>query len=60
LNTILLCAGDPVQYPEALDVAVVLPELMHAFRGEFQAAIVDKSDGSGQYRHGLDSIAGRP
>jgi hydrogenase-1 operon protein HyaE len=43
LNAILLCAGDPVQYPETLDIAVVLPELMQAFRGEFQAAIIDKA-----------------
>lgn len=26
-NQVLLLAGDPVRYPEALDVAVVLPEL---------------------------------
>ena len=55
LNTILLCAGDPVQYPEALDVVVVLSELMHAFRGEFQAAIVDKSmEASVQARFGFN------
>ncbi len=33
------CAGDPVQYPECLDVAVVLPELLRAFPGRFRAGI---------------------
>jgi len=55
LNTLLLCAGDPTQYPEALDVAVVLPELVQAFRGEFQAAVVDPSlERSMQTRYGFN------
>jgi hydrogenase-1 operon protein HyaE len=32
-NKVLFCGGDPVQYPECLDVAVVLPELERAFPG---------------------------
>lgn len=55
LNTLLLCAGDPTQYPEALDIAVVLPELVQAFRGEFQAAVVDPSlERSMQTRYGFN------
>jgi hydrogenase-1 operon protein HyaE len=37
---LLFLAGDPVKYPEALDVAVVLPELIKHFRGRFGAALV--------------------
>jgi hydrogenase-1 operon protein HyaE len=37
---LLFIAGDPVKYPEALDVAVVLPELLRTFRGRFGAALV--------------------
>ncbi len=36
----LFFAGDPQRYPESLDVAVVLPELVHAFDGAFQAVVV--------------------
>lgn len=32
-DAVLFCAGDPVQYPECLDVAVVLPEILRAFPG---------------------------
>lgn len=39
-DAILFCAGDPVQHPECLDVAVVLPELLRAFPGHFRAGIV--------------------
>lgn len=38
-DAVLFCAGDPVQYPECLDVAVVLPELLRAFPGRFRAAV---------------------
>ena len=38
-DAVLLCAGDPVQHPECLDVAVVLPELLRAFPGRFRAAV---------------------
>lgn len=36
----LLFAGDPVRFPEALDVAVVLPELRAAFAGRFDIGVV--------------------
>ncbi len=39
---VLFCAGDPLQYPECLDVAVVLPELMRAFAGRFRAAVASR------------------
>lgn len=32
-DAVLLFAGDPVRFPEGLDVAVVLPELRSAFAG---------------------------
>jgi hydrogenase-1 operon protein HyaE len=39
-HNLLFLAGDPVKYPEALDVAVVLPQLLRAFPGRLHAAIV--------------------
>ena len=39
-HSLLFLAGDPVKYPEALDVAVILPELIRAFAGRFQAAVI--------------------
>lgn len=38
-DAVLFCTGDPVQHPECLDVAVVLPELLRAFPGRFHAAV---------------------
>jgi len=37
---VLLFAGDPVRWPEAADVAVVLPELIEAFQGRLQGAVI--------------------
>lgn len=37
---VLLFAGDPVRWPEATDVAVVLPELIEAFQGRLQGAMI--------------------
>ncbi|MEA1051564.1 hypothetical protein U5801_17385 [Lamprobacter modestohalophilus] len=37
---LLFVAGDPAKYPEALDVAVILPELIRAFAGRFDAALI--------------------
>ena len=37
---VLLFAGDPVRWPEAADVVVVLPELIEAFQGRLQGAVV--------------------
>lgn len=39
-HNLLFLASDPVQVPEALDVAVVLPELLRAFPGQLHAALV--------------------
>jgi hydrogenase-1 operon protein HyaE len=41
-DSVLFCAGDPVQYPECLDVAVVLPELMRSFPGRFRVALASR------------------
>jgi hydrogenase-1 operon protein HyaE len=37
---VLLFAGDAVRWPEAADVAVVLPELIEAFQGRLQGAVI--------------------
>jgi hydrogenase-1 operon protein HyaE len=37
---VLLFAGDPVRWPEATDVAVVLPELVEAFQGRIDGAVI--------------------
>lgn len=39
---VLLFGGDPVRFPEALDVAVVLPELRAAFDGRFDIGVVPR------------------
>lgn len=39
-DRVVLLAGDPVQFPEGLDVAVVLPELQRSLPGRFQVAVV--------------------
>lgn len=38
----LLFGGDPVRFPEALDVAVVLPELRAALGGRFDIGVVPR------------------
>jgi hydrogenase-1 operon protein HyaE len=43
---VLLSAGDPNRFPEAIDVAVVLPELIAAFGGRLRGAIIARSDES--------------
>jgi len=37
---VLLFAGDPLRWPEAADVTVVLPELIEAFQGRLQGAVI--------------------
>ncbi|MGQ0682330.1 hydrogenase accessory protein [Bradyrhizobium sp.] len=37
---VLLSAGDPARWPEAIDVAVVLPELIDAFGGRLRGAVI--------------------
>lgn len=41
-DRVVLLAGDPVRFPEGVDVAAVLPELMKAFPGRFQVAVVPR------------------
>ena len=54
-DTVLFCAGDPLLYPECLDVAVVLPELMRAFSGRFRAAVVGRElEAALQTRYGFN------
>lgn len=45
-DRVVLLAGDPVRFPEGVDVAAVLPELMKAFPGRFAVAVVpqDRED----------------
>lgn len=42
--TVLLLPGDPVRFPEGLDVAVVLPELRRAVRQAFRIGVVTPAD----------------
>ncbi len=37
---LILFAGDPIRWPEANDVAAILPELIKAFPGEVRGAVV--------------------
>ncbi len=37
---VLLSAGDPSRFPEALDVAIVLPELITAFQKRLRGAVI--------------------
>lgn len=37
---VLLSAGDPARFPEALDVGIVLPELITAFQERLQGAVI--------------------
>lgn len=41
-TVVLFFCNDPVQFPESHDVAVILPELVKAFSGRLQAAIIAK------------------
>lgn len=41
---VLFFSGDPVRFPEGLDVAVVLPELHRAFCGCFAIGVVERDD----------------
>lgn len=38
-EVVLFCGGDPLQHPECLDVAVVLPELHRLFAGRCRIAV---------------------
>ncbi|MDZ7858320.1 hydrogenase [Sphaerotilus sp.] len=49
-DRVLLLGGDPVRFPEALDAAVVLPELQRAHAGRFQIALGAREDEEGLAR----------
>lgn len=42
-NVVLFFCNDPVMFPESHDVAVILPELLKAFAGRLQGAVIAKS-----------------
>lgn len=42
-DCVLFIAGDPVRFPECLDVAVVLPELQRAFDNRFRIAVAERA-----------------
>jgi hydrogenase-1 operon protein HyaE len=50
-DRVVLFAGDPVRFPEGMDVAVVLPELQKIFPGRFVIGVV--------HRHLEDALARR-
>jgi hydrogenase-1 operon protein HyaE len=50
-DRVLFLSGDPVQFPEGLDVAVVLPELQAVFPGRFAVGAV--------LRHAQEAVARR-
>ncbi|EGQ61863.1 hydrogenase-1 expression HyaE [Acidithiobacillus sp. GGI-221] len=53
-TVVLLFAGDPARYPEANDVAVILPELAATFSGRFRTAVVAAgAEKSLQARYGV-------
>jgi hydrogenase-1 operon protein HyaE len=41
-DRVVLLAGDPVRFPEGVDVAAVLPELMKTFPKRFAVAVVPR------------------
>ncbi len=43
-DRVVLLAGDPVRFPEGVDVAAVLPELMKAFPNRFAVAVVPRDN----------------
>ncbi len=43
---VLFFQGDPVRFPEVLDIAVVLPELRRHFQRRFELGLVVRSDES--------------
>ncbi|MBK1614572.1 hydrogenase [Rubrivivax gelatinosus] len=43
-DRVLFFHGDPVRFPEGVDVAVVLPELQSAFPGRFAVGVTTRAD----------------
>jgi hydrogenase-1 operon protein HyaE len=53
-QVVLLFAENPQQFPESNDVAVILPELIKAFDGRLEAALIDrKAEHELQRRYGF-------
>lgn len=52
-DRVLFCGGDPARYPQCLDVAVVLPELLAAFPGLEAAVAGQEVEGVLQARYGF-------
>jgi hydrogenase-1 operon protein HyaE len=50
-DRVLLLAGDPVRFPEGLDVAVVLPEIQRVLHGRFAIGVVRRSAEAAVARH---------
>lgn len=46
-DCVLFIAGDPVRFPECLDVAVVLPELQRHFSSRFRIAVAERDSEDG-------------
>ncbi|MCC7198876.1 MAG: hypothetical protein IT483_05160 [Gammaproteobacteria bacterium] len=42
-DAVLFFSENPAQHPESLDVAVILPELVAAFRGRLRGAVVSRA-----------------
>lgn len=42
--SVLFFTEDPKRFPETNDVAVILPELVKAFKGQFAAAVIAPAD----------------
>ncbi len=40
-NSVIFLPAEPQTYPETLDVAIVLPELVKTFQSQLQAAVAD-------------------
>jgi hydrogenase-1 operon protein HyaE len=40
-NVVIFLPNNPQHYPETLDVAIVLPELVKVFQGQFKPAVAD-------------------
>jgi len=55
-EVVLFFAENPKQYPESNDVAMILPELVKAFQGRFQAALVSAAfERTLQKQYGFDT-----
>jgi hydrogenase-1 operon protein HyaE len=44
VDGVLFLSGDPVRFPECLDIAVVLPEMQRVFAGRLRVGVVPRAD----------------